>query len=218
MSNVPGWLTRRSVLSRWLVLGLLLLGQIPGIAASLPMTGTSVPGLQGVDAIVSDFMTRYNVPGGALGLVKDGKLMFVRGYGYADTNTQELVYPDSLFRLASLTKSITAASVLKLVEQGKFSLEDKAFGLLNYPRPSYPGATNDPRLDTITVRQLLNHTGGWDRTTAQAPDGSTYFDPTVDWTVRAAQDMNAAAPASPEILVKWMLGKPLQFDPGTRYQ
>lgn len=187
-------------------------------AGQMPMTGTDIPALRSIDQVVTNFMNAYGVPGAAFGLVKDGRLIFVRGYGYADTSTGELVQPDSLFRLASLSKSITAAATLKLVEQGVLSLSQPAFGVLGYAPPTYPGAAVDSRLSSITVRQLLNHTGGWDRNVAQDPNGSSGFDPTVNWTVRAATDMGVSAPADATTVVRWMIGKPLQFDPGTQYQ
>ena len=84
--------------------------------------------------------------------------------------------------------------------------------------PTYPGARVDPRLASITVRHLLNHTGGWNRNTAANPDGGFGFDPTVNWTVRAATDMRTSAPATAETVMRWMIGKPLQFEPGTQYQ
>jgi N-acyl-D-amino-acid deacylase len=189
-----------------------------GLAGPIPMTGTDIAALRGIDGVVTNFMTGYGVPGLAFGLVKDGRLIFLRGYGYADSVAGELVQPDSLFRLASLTKSVTAAAILKLVEQGQLSLSQSAFGLLNYSPPTYPGAAVDSRLASVTVRQLLNHTGGWNRSTAVNPDGSLGFDPTVNWTVRAATEMGTSSPADAPTIVRWMMGKPLQFDPGTQYQ
>jgi N-acyl-D-amino-acid deacylase len=182
------------------------------------MTGTSIPSLRPVDQLVTNFMAKYGVPGGALGIVKDGRLVYVRGFGYADTNTLELVRPDSLFRIASLSKAVTSMAVLKLVEEGRISLDQPAFAILNYPPPTYSGAKADPRLASITIRHLLNHTGGWNRNTATNPDGEVGFDPTVNWTVRAATDMRTTAPADAQTIVHWMMGKPLQFDPGTQYQ
>lgn len=153
-----------------------------------------------------------------MGFVKAGRLVYLRGFGYADTNTLEVVEPDSLFRLASLSKALTVVTTLRLVEQGRLRLDEPAFPRLHYNTPSYPGASEDPRLKSITIRQLLNHTGGWDRDAATNPDGGLGFDPTVNWTVRGAQDMGTVAPAGPDTLVRWMLGKPLQFAPGTQYR
>lgn len=69
------------------------------------------------------------------------------------------VVPGSRFSLASCSKPITAAAVLKLVDRGSLRLEDKVFVLLNYINPP-PGAKVDPRIRDITVRQLLHHAGG----------------------------------------------------------
>jgi N-acyl-D-amino-acid deacylase len=205
------------LLEELLAMGLfLLLGS--SAVGQIPMTGTRVPSLEPIDRLVIDFMAKYGVPGAAVGFVKDGRLVYVRGFGYADTNTLELVQPDSLFRLASLSKPLTAVATLKLAEQGRFKLDQAAFPLLNYPAPNYPGAQQDARLNSITIRHLLNHTAGWNRDTALSPDGSQGFDPTVNWTVRAAQDMGTSAPANAATIVRWMLGKPLQFDPGTQYR
>jgi N-acyl-D-amino-acid deacylase len=186
--------------------------------AQIPMSGTSIPALQPIDRLITNLMVKYSVPGFAAGFVKDGRLVYVRGFGYANSNTLEVVQPDSLFRIASLSKSLTAAATLKLVEQGLLTLDQSAFALLNYVPPNYPGAAVDSRLATITVRNLLNHAGGWDRDTAINPDGGTGFDPTVNWTVRAAQDMGTTAPPDAATIVRWMIGKPLQFNPGTQYR
>jgi N-acyl-D-amino-acid deacylase len=187
------------------------------VRAQIPMTGTDIPALHPIDQLVTNFMTTYQIPGVAVAFMKDARLVYARGFGYANTNTLELVQPDSVFRIASMTKAITAAAILRLVDQGKINLDQPAFAILNFPTPVYAGATNDPRLATITVRQLLNHTGGWNRDTAINPNGGVGFDPTVNWTVRAASDMGTTAPADATTMVKWMLGKPLQFDPGTQY-
>src|SRR5260221_3510220 len=108
-------------------------------------------------------------------------------------------------------------AVLKLVEQGRLNLDQSAFAVLNYSPPTSPTASVDPRLSAITIRHLLNHTAGWNRDTAVNPDGGMGFDPTVNWTVRAANDMGTSAPLDARTIVRWMIGKPLQFDPGTQY-
>src|SRR4051812_17669383 len=96
----------------------------------VPVTGKSPPVLAPVDEAVVAMMSRHGVPGAALAVTKDGKLVCARGYGWADLATREPVRPETLFGIASLSKAITAAAVLKLVEQGKLRLDDRAFPLL----------------------------------------------------------------------------------------
>lgn len=185
--------------------------------SEIPISGSDVESLRPIDTLVMNFMTKHGVPGCAAGFVKDGRLVYARGFGYADRSAGEPVRPDSLFRIASLSKAITAVAILKLVEDGKLSLDESAFARLDYPAPTYRGAAVDPRLMDITIRQLLHHTAGWDRDTARNPDGNTGFDPTVDWTAQAARELGVTAPAGAEDIVHWMMGQPLQCDPGTQY-
>ncbi len=63
-------------------------------------------------------MDEWEIPGGALAVMDDGEILLARGYGYADVESGELVQPNSLFRIASVSKPITALAVLKLVEDG----------------------------------------------------------------------------------------------------
>jgi N-acyl-D-amino-acid deacylase len=169
-----------------------------------------VPGMESFDRIISDLMKKHNVPGGAVSVVKDGKLVYARGFGYADVENKTAVQPDALFRIASVSKPITAAAIMKLVEEGKLKLDDRVAPFIAHLAPA-PGATVDPRWEQITIRHLLNHTGGWDR---NKPNGG--FDP-IDRPAIAAAAVNAPAPASAETLVRYMKGMPLDFDPGEKF-
>ena len=119
------------------------------------------PGLEPFDAGMRAIMDRHGIPGAALAVAKEGKLVFAKGYGWANAATGEAVQPSTLFGLASLSKPITAVATLKLVEQGKLRLDDAVFSILKISTP--PGVRMDPRLRNVTVRQCLNHSGGWDR-------------------------------------------------------
>jgi N-acyl-D-amino-acid deacylase len=121
------------------------------------------------DPLVKKFMHERGVPGGALAVVKDRKLVYARGYGWADRDKKISTQPETLFRIASVSKPFTAVAVFKLIEQGKLSLDARAVELAGIEPLLADGAKRDARLERITVRQLLQHTGGWDRDTSGDP-------------------------------------------------
>jgi N-acyl-D-amino-acid deacylase len=189
-----------------LILALLLFAATAAIA-QVPSTGADPPGMAPFDRLAESLMRKYRIPGGAIAVMKDGKLVFARGYGYANRETREPVQPDSAFRVASLTKPFTSAAILKLVEEGKLNLDDKVFEILANIRP-LANAKVDPRLANITVRELLWHAGGW--------NSATSFDP-MFMSVQIAEASGTKAPAAPVPIARYMRGQPLQFDPGTQY-
>jgi len=175
----------------------------------IPITGAAVPGMEPFEQTVRELLKKYAVPGGAIAVVRDGKLIYARGFGYADLENKTPVQPDALFRIASVSKPITSAAIMKLVEEGKLTLDDRVALFIAYLAPA-PGATVDPRWEQITIRQLLDHTGGWDRA---KPNG---FDPMFQ-SAAAAAAVNAPAPASAETVIRWMKGMPLDFNPGEKF-
>lgn len=175
----------------------------------VPLTGQSVPGMESVDRGISGLIRTQAVPGAAVAVVKDGKLIYARGFGYADVEDRVPVAPDALFRIASVSKPFTAAAILELVEANKLDLEQKVLPLISDLQPP-AGTTMDPRWRDITILNLLQHTGGWDR---DRPGG---FDP-VYRSSAAAAAVGAPAPASAETVIRYMLGQPIDFDPGTRF-
>jgi uncharacterized protein (TIGR03437 family) len=182
----------------------------PTLGQSIPITGQAVPDLTAYDSVVTSLMQKYQVPGVALAVARDGRLVFARGYGYADTDLQLPVQPDSLFRLGSVTKPHTAAAIFKLIEQGKLSLSDKAFAILSNLQP-LPGTVVDPRIATITIQELLEHESGW----YGEADGTGY-DPMFD-VDHIAQVMGTPAPADCPTVIRYELGRPLDTNPGTYY-
>jgi CubicO group peptidase (beta-lactamase class C family) len=110
-----------------------------------------------VDAIFADYALDQHIPGLVYGIVADGKLAYVRGVGMQDFQTRRPVTPDSLFRIASMSKAFTALTVLKLRDDGKLRLDALAESYVPEMKDwKYP-TQDSPR---IRVRDLLNHTGG----------------------------------------------------------
>jgi N-acyl-D-amino-acid deacylase len=169
-----------------------------------PVTGKAAPGTEAIDKAIVATIKRHGIPGGSLAIAKDGKLLLARGYGFANLHTEEVVHPDTLFGIASLSKTFTAAAVLKLIEQGKLSLDDHPFKLLNQIKP-FPGVKVDPRLYQITVRHLLNHSGGWDHQKSGDP---------VNWTTQMQFKRGDKKPVAAEFLISETMSLKLDFDPG----
>jgi N-acyl-D-amino-acid deacylase len=185
----------------------------PGYRADLApaavTTGPAEERFRSFDERIQAFLERHRVPGLALAVTDQGRLVFARGYGYADLARREPVQPTSLFRIASISKPITAVAILQLVEQGKLSLEDKVFDVLDVQSDiAAAGEEFDPRQRDITIRQLLEHRGGWDR------DQS--FDAMFQ-SVRFAKLCDVPCPAGPPAVLRAMLRQKLDFDPGERY-
>jgi N-acyl-D-amino-acid deacylase len=179
-------------------------------AQEIPISGAAVPGMASYDQAITGFMRKLSIPGGAVAVMRDGKLIYARGFGYADVENKTPAQPDALFRIASVSKPITSAAVMKLVEEGQLKLDDRVAPFIAHLAPA-PGATVDPRWEQITIRHLLTHTGGWDR---NRPNGG--FDP-VDRPGIAAAAVSAPAPASAETLIRYMKGMPLDFNPGEKF-
>jgi N-acyl-D-amino-acid deacylase len=191
----------RFALPALLIVATALHAQTPSV------TGPALPGMERFDAAMLGLMTDFSSPGAQLAVSFNGRLLIARGYGLADREAGVPVQPDSLFRIASNSKPLTGLAVLTLIEQGRLTLDQKVFPILGLT--PLPGATNlDPRLQEITVRHLLHHTGGWDRDIT--PD--LVFQST---TIAAAAGV--PPPASVDTIIRYHLGRRLDFAPGERY-
>lgn len=111
-----------------------------------------------LDALIPSQLRNRNIVGAVVSVVKDGQVLFQKGYGYADVEEKKPVLPDqTLFRPGSISKLFTATAVMQLVEQGKLELDRDVNDYLDFPIPkTYPAP--------VTLRQLLTHTGGFEET------------------------------------------------------
>ncbi|MBI3823492.1 MAG: beta-lactamase family protein, partial [Planctomycetes bacterium] len=176
----------------------------PAQDKKIPVTGLADADLAPFDDMMLKFMRDYDVPGAALAVAKDGKLVYARGFGHADNQLGLPVQPGMRFRIASISKPITAAMILRLIELGLLKLDDNPFVILKIALPD----NADPRLKKITIRQLMHHTAGFDR--------GKSFDPMFRPIV-IAKDQNVKPPAKPIDIIHYMNKQKLDFDPGTRY-
>ncbi|GLY79417.1 hypothetical protein Airi01_076840 [Actinoallomurus iriomotensis] len=169
------------------------------------MSGSAGSGLGGFDTAMKTLMQARNIPCGSLAVMRKGKLILARGYTWSDDATLS-VQPTSLFRLASLSKAITATAVMRLVQDGALSLSTPVTQLIDMTPPT--GTTADSRLDQVTVRRLLQHLGGWDRDITPDP---TYQDRKI------ATTLSVPLPIGKADMVKYGAGLKLDHDPGSTY-
>jgi CubicO group peptidase (beta-lactamase class C family) len=111
-----------------------------------------------LDVLIPSQLRNRNIAGAVVSVVKDGQVLFQKGYGYADVDEKKPVLPNqTLFRPGSISKLFTATAVMQLVEQGKLDLDRDVNDYLDFPIPkTYP--------EPVTLRQLLTHTGGFEET------------------------------------------------------
>src|SRR5881394_3737118 len=101
--------------------------------ATILATGAADPRLASFDDLMIDFLKKHpNIPGASLAVAKDGEIVYNRGFGMADGKLP--VRPRSRFRVASISKPITAVAILRLIERGKLKLDDKIFNVLDLER------------------------------------------------------------------------------------
>jgi CubicO group peptidase (beta-lactamase class C family) len=174
-------------------------------AASMPITGTTVPALIAYDKAMIEYLTARQMPAAVLAVSRNGKIVLERGYGWSDEKRTVPTMPQTRMRIASVCKPITGAAIRKLIADGRLSLDTKAFELLAV-EPS-AGSTPDPRLKQITVGQLLDHRGGWDRAAGYDP---MFHDREIQTALRLPLPPDASQ------IIRFMAGQPLNFDPGAK--
>jgi CubicO group peptidase (beta-lactamase class C family) len=111
-----------------------------------------------IDRIVAEFTKRENIPGAAWGIVVDGKLVHSGTTGFRELAGKTPVTADTVFRIASMTKSFTAMAIMKLRDEGKLSLDDAAERYVPELKGLQYPTSDSPR---ITIRHLLSHAEGF---------------------------------------------------------
>lgn len=170
----------------------------------VPASGPAVPGVDAFDRGVTALLKKYNIPGASIAVARNGKLIMARGYGYADLETKQVMQPDSMFRIGSTSKILTSQAILQLKDQGKLDLDAKFLDVLTSYQIA-PGG--DSRLRNITIRNLLQHSGGWDRDKSGDPMG---------WQGTISSALHISMPVACPDVIRYMMGKPLDFAPGTK--
>lgn len=164
-----------------------------------PVSDSLPAAIPEIDNAVHAFMAANNVPGLSLAITRYGQLVYVKGYGFADREKNQRVTPNSLFRIASISKPVTSIAIMKLMEEKKLRLDDKVFGAQGILKTQYGTKPYTSDITAITIRMLLQHlAGGW---------GNSKNDPMFTDTSRSIDQ-----------LITYTLDSfPLQRKPGTQY-
>lgn len=162
-----------------------------------------------VEQEIQYFLKRNRIKGASVGVMYKGQLVYAKGFGWADEENALEVEPYHTLRIASVSKWVTALGIMKLVEQGKLSLDDYVFaegGILH--GKSYTSVMKDKRYDRIQVQHLLYHTAGW--------NSNIYGDPMFK-VPEFARRVGHEGPISQDDVFSFGLYYRLPHLPGTRY-
>jgi D-alanyl-D-alanine carboxypeptidase len=144
-----------------------------------------------VDAAISDVMAKTQVPSASVGIVRDGRVAYVRAFGKARLSPPLAASPEMRYAIGSISKQFTVAAVMMLVQDGRMSIDDPV-------SKWFPELT---RANEVTVRNLMSHTSGYEDYAPQ------------DYTIPAW-----TKPTTAHAIVQEWATKPLDFEPGTQYQ
>jgi CubicO group peptidase (beta-lactamase class C family) len=159
-----------------------------------------------IEKEANDFLRQWNLAGMTMSIVKDGKLVYAHGFGYSDVEAKQPVTPGQLFRIASVSKLITAVAIMKLVEHKSISLDSKVFGPKAIIKDPIFNSVKDPRLYNITVRHLLAHAGGW----------SLHYGDMAFNSLLVLELNGETGEATMDSYCRFIASRKLHFDPGTR--
>jgi D-alanyl-D-alanine carboxypeptidase len=198
-STADGRLTRRSFLGAGVVLP-----AVPACgwrsAHAAPARTTDSRQEERIRALVAEYMKAFNVPGLSLAYGRGADLLLVRAFGLADRETGEAVRVESLFRIASVSKSITSAAIFSLVEQGALRTTDRVFASGGILRAYADSPQRADWVRAITIHHLLTHTsGGWPNDESDPMFGN--------------RDLDAR-----KLIAHTLATRPPQYPPGEHYE
>lgn len=186
----------------------LLIEEATADRLSLTNEMSDLPAFEPIDSMVNRAMRSLRLTGATVALVKNEKLVYAKGFGFADKEKKEKVEPHHLFRIGSVSKLITAIAILKLVEEGKIGLDDFVFGKEGILNGKLYSNISNRNVYRIKVKHLLNHTAGWSLI--------TYGDPMfIPHKIHKMDDVSY--PIEFDDVIKFVISRHLPYRPGTRF-
>jgi CubicO group peptidase (beta-lactamase class C family) len=174
----------------------------PFAARAQPAIGVPSPAadeIAGMAELAHAFMAQYAVPAFSVAVGYGGTMVYQDAFGFADLNNRVAATPENLFRIASVTKTLTSVAIFSLVEAGRIKLSDKVFGQgaitgFDYGKPPFNAGVEE-----ITIEHLLTHTaGGWPK----GGDDPMFKNPQM---------------SQPELIAWTLRTLPLDHPPGENY-
>jgi CubicO group peptidase (beta-lactamase class C family) len=130
-------------------------GGVTCVSLTIPVTGSYVAKLSGLDNLMVSWMNKYGFQAATLAVLKDKKLVYERGFGYQDKNLNGAILPNARMRLASNSIAITRRALRQLISDGLVNGNDLVFQVLNL-QPWGGGTYADPRMQQITIQNLID--------------------------------------------------------------
>ncbi len=159
------------------------------------------------DRAIESFMRRWEFTGVSFALMRNDSLIYAKGYGYADKGREVKCDASNVFRIASVSKLITATAIMKLVEQEKLTLSSQVFGDEGILNDSIFLDLRSKNLEQITVEHLLRHTAGF-----SSPHGDPAFA-----NITIAKHLDKPLPLSVDDMVLYATKNRLRSRPGGSY-
>lgn len=184
-----------------------LIGRFNWQDADIPVNGSGENFALPYDKVMADYLREVGAPGGTLTVYYKGKRVYSKGFGYADIDRKTPFTPNTASRISSVSKFLTQRAIESLIENGQLDADDKVADILKKGGivPLAPqGKKADPRIGQITIQHLLDHKSG-------IRAGLNIADCTSDVVVK---EMGFAKPNSEQEALGYILGLPLDSDPG----
>lgn len=175
-----------------------------GINHLLDNSQSELEEMKSFETFVERFMERWEITGASIAIMKDGKLLYSKGFGWADKESGVRTDVKHIFRIASLSKLITATGIMKLCEQGKLSLDRHVFGEEGILCDSMFLHIKDRRVRKITVEHLLRHQGGY-----SIRAGDPLF-----CSLSVARQLGIRPPVDFDNMVRYAAETRLRYEPG----
>lgn len=160
--------------------------------------------LHGLDKKIKSYLTRWEIHGASLAIVRNDSLVYAKGYGWADKEEGIEMEPGHIMRMASVSKLITAIGIMVLQEQGKLDIKDSVFGPEGVLNDEFflELTEHDPNYRKVTIENVMRHQGGF------------YRDPVFS-NIDVRNQMGLDHPPTKEDYFTLVLGRRLNHMPGT---